>query len=67
MKRNFKKWLRAAGVRALKASVQTVAAAVGSTAMLGRIRWMAVVPAALLAGLLSLLTSAAELSESEEK
>ena len=67
MKRNFRKWIRVAGLRALKASVQTVAAAVGSTAMFGRIRWITVVPAALLAGLLSLLTSATELSEPEEK
>lgn len=67
MKRKFKNWIRLAGIRALKASVQAVAAAVGSTAMFGRVRWLTVLPAALLAGLLSLLTSATELSESEEK
>ena len=67
MKRKFKNRIRLAGIRALKAAVQAVAAAVGSTAMFGRVRWMIILPNALLAALISLLTSAAEMTESEEK
>ncbi len=60
---SFKKWLRAAGVRAVKTLAQTAIAGIGTAAMLGEVNWLAVVSAALMAAILSLLTSVAGLPE----
>lgn len=62
----WKSWLKAAGIRALKTVAQTAAATVGTAAVLGEIDWFAVASAALLAGILSLLTSVAGLPECRE-
>ena len=61
-----KKWLKAAAVRAVKTVAQTAAAAIGTTAMLQEVDWLVVVSTALLAGVLSLLTSVAGLPEVKE-
>lgn len=58
-----KNWWRAAGVRALKTVAQTAAATLGTAAVLSEVNWLAVGSAALLAGLLSLLTSLGGLPE----
>ena len=64
--KNWKNWLKAAGVRALKTVCQTAIATIGTAAVLGEVDWLMVGSAAVLAGLLSLLTSVAGLPEVQE-
>lgn len=63
MNNNFKNWLRAAGIRAIKTIAQTAIATIGTSAILSEVNWAVVGSAALLAGILSLLTSVAGLPE----
>ena len=65
--RNWKSWAKAAGVRAVKTVAQTAIATIGTSAVLGDVNWLAVVSAAALAGVLSLLTSVAGLPEVKEE
>lgn len=58
-----KKWIKAAGVRALKTVAQTAVATIGTAAVLGAVDWIAVASASALAGILSLLTSVAGIPE----
>lgn len=58
-----KKWLKCAGVRAVKTMAQTAIATIGSAAVISAVNWPVVVSAAVLAGGLSLLTSVAGLPE----
>lgn len=60
-----KKWWKAAGIRAVKTVAQAAVAAIGTTAMLSEVDWLVVASTALLAGVLSLLTSIAGLPEVE--
>ncbi len=60
---NMKTWGKAAGIRAVKTIAQTAAASIGTAAVLGEVNWIMVGSAALLAGILSLLTSIAGLPE----
>lgn len=66
MKRNWKNWIKKAGVRAIKTVAQTAAATIGTSAMLGDVNWIALASASVLAGALSLLTSVAGIPEAKE-
>lgn len=66
MKTNFKTWLKAAGIRAIKTMAQTAAATIGTAVVLGDVNWVMVGSASVLAGVLSLLTSIAGLPELKE-
>lgn len=66
MIKNFKAWIKAAGVRAIKTVAQTAVASIGTAAVLDEVNWIMVGSAALLAGILSLMTSIAGLPELEE-
>ena len=64
--RDWKKWAKAAGVRAIKTVAQAAVAAIGSATVLGQVDVKVVASTAVLAGVLSLLTSVAGLPELEE-
>ena len=65
--KNWKLWLKAAGIRAIKTVAQTAVATIGTSAVLGDVNWLAVTSASALAGVLSLLTSVAGLPEVEKE
>ena len=58
-----KEWLKAMGARAVKTIAQTAVATIGTAAVMADVNWIAVGSAALLAGVLSVLTSLAGLPE----
>lgn len=60
-----KVWWQNAGVRALKTVAQTMVATIGTAAVLESVDWKMAVSAAVLAGVLSLLTSLAGLPETD--
>lgn len=62
-----KKWLKAAGIRAIKTVCQTAIASIGTAAVLSEVDWIAVASASVLAGILSLLTSLAGLPEVDKE
>lgn len=64
--RDWKKWAKCAGIRAVKTVAQTAVATIGTSAALGEVNWVLVGSSAALAGVVSLLTSVAGLPELEE-
>lgn len=62
-----KKWLKAAGVRAVKTMAQTAVATIGTTAIMSQVDWPVVLSASVLSGVLSVLTSVAGLPEVKEE
>lgn len=63
---NTVKWLKKAGVRAVKTVAQTFVAMVGTATVMGAVDWKMVLSASALAGILSIATSVAGLPEVEE-
>lgn len=61
------RWLKAAGIRAIKTLAQTAIATIGTTALLTDVDWKIVLSASALAAILSILTSVAGLPEVEKK
>ncbi len=62
-----KKWFKAAAVRAVKTMAQAAIAMIGTSVVLSDVSWQVTVSAAVLAGILSMLTSVAGLPEVDEK
>lgn len=63
--RNWKSWIKCAGIRALKTVAQAAVSMIGVGAALSDVDWLRVASVSLLAGILSLLTSLAGLPEEE--
>lgn len=55
----MKKFLKAAGIRAVRTVAQTAIATIGTSAILSDVNWSIVISASVLAGILSILTSVA--------
>ena len=64
---NFKEWVKAAGIRAVKTMAQTAIATIGTSVAVGDVNWIRVGGTSLLAGILSVLTSLTGLPEVEDK
>lgn len=65
-KAKFLKWIKAAGIRAIKTVAETAVATIGTSVVISAVDWKLVVSASLLSGLLSLLISVKGLPEVKE-
>ena len=59
-------WLKAAGIRAIKTTAQAAIGGIGAATALGGVGWTLAVSTAVLAGIVSVLTSVAGLPEVKE-
>lgn len=66
LKEEFKKWAKAAGIRAVKTMAQTAVSLITVGAAMTEINWVTVGSVSLVAGILSILTSVAGLPEIKE-
>jgi hypothetical protein len=62
----MKKWMKAAGIRALKTMAQSAVAVMSTAAIISEVDWKMVISASVLSAILSLLTSIAGLPELKE-
>ena len=62
-----KKWIKASAVRAVKTMAQTAVATIGTSAVMGDVKWLMVASASALSGIISILTSVAGIPEVEGK
>ena len=62
---NTKKWAKAAAVRAIKTMAQTAVAVIGTSTVVATVDWKLVVSSAVVAGVVSVLTSVAGIPEVE--
>ena len=62
-----KKWVKAAGIRAVKTMAQTVVGVIGAGTVISAVDWKMAVSAAVVAGVVSVLTSVAGIPEVEEE
>ena len=60
---NTRKWMVNAGIRAVKTMAQTAVAIMGTSTVLSAIDWRMVLSSAIVAGIVSILTSVAGLPE----
>lgn len=60
---NTVNWIKAAGIRAVKTMAQTAIGNIGAATRIGEVDWQYVGSAALLAGLVSILTSTVGIPE----
>ena len=60
---NTRKWMVNAGIRAVKTMAQTAVAVLGTSTVLSAIDWRMVLSSAIVAGIVSILTSVAGLPE----
>ncbi len=65
--KDWKKWFKAAGVRALKTVAQAAVSMIGVGVALSDVDWVRVASVSVLAGILSLLTSLAGLPEVDQE
>lgn len=57
MSKSFKKWAKAAGIRAVRTVAQSALGTIGTSAVIGDVNWVLVCSASVLAGVISVLTS----------
>ena len=62
----MKKWIKCAGIRAIKTVAQTMVAMIPVGISINEVSWLTVIGTSLLAGILSLLTSIAGMPELKE-
>ena len=60
---NTKEWVKGAGIRAIKTMAQTAVAVIGTATAMGAVNWKLTASSAVVAGLVSVLTSIGGISE----
>ena len=61
--RDWKKWIKAAGIRSIKTVCQTAVAMIPASAMITEVDWKVILGTAALSGVVSILTSLAGIPE----
>lgn len=65
MNESIRGWIKASGVRAVKTAAQAALGVIGASVFVGEVAWPLVASAALLAGIVSVLTSVVGIPEVE--